>query len=550
MKKTNKIIIAILVIALMLTMAIGLTACNKTDSENTATFNFLPQGSDNANSVNINLDDFNDKATVYDVFTKAELKYGFGAEFGAYDMLVSVKMRGLLPNTLQSIWVYTDQKPETITAWTKIKKVGGKTYYSASVGVRQLKLSKGTNYLFAVEENEYFDKGIKINQTMHEGWDKSISEPVVVGDDIYATLGNEILKLKETITEDGTKFEIVDRKTLPGATYFGMVAPIVAGDKIIVGYNGGVRAFDKDLNLLWTYTIRNAGDMCSPIAYDKVGDEEFIYVEFYNKDNYNTLVCLNIKDENTAIPESKEAKWTGQKADLYHGGVAVVKNNVVVKDRIDGKPVLAMLNKNNGEKVATLNVEGVVRGQVVYEEELNSIFFTTETGKLYRVYLDKDGKFATNENSVRTLKLKYDYSNSTPAIYKNRLYVSSGKEFDDKTGAAMHVINVDTMTEIYNVETKDPTPAKPQVRVTDNNGVEEIFVFFTKNTAEGGLYYLVDTSVSKKGMEYTLFTPEASQQNYCISKITFDKYGNIYYKNDSNTLFKYHLGINWVDNKF
>lgn len=558
MKKTSKIITAILVVTLSITMVFGLTACANDStsivSRPSANFNFLACSSDKVDKVTVYTDDFKDTASVYDVLTMAELKYGFGAEFGEYDMLTAVKKRGLIPNTLQYICIYTDQKPNDMT-YVTTRKVDGVTYYSASVGIKDLRLKPSVNYLFAIEQNEFFDKGIKISQTLHEGWDKSISEPVIDGEFIYVTLGDKIMKL----TANGDKFDVVKETQMKGSTFYGTSAPIVAGDKIIAGYTGGIQAFDKDLNPLWQYTNEKSGYLTSAIIYDATTSGEYIYVGFgdgFSNVKANDFVCINVKDENpSSTDELKEATWKREKHNgYYYNGVVIVKDYVILPGTHNGENAIVSLNKTTGDFVDAKVVDGIIRSSVVYEEDLNSVFFTTDKGTLYRIYFSKDkeneGMFGANANSVRTAKLKYDYTTCTPAIYKNRLYVSSGKQFDEKTGAAMQVINVDTMTEIYSVETEDPTVSKPVVRITDNDGVEEIFVFFTKNSLPGGIYYIVDTSVSKQGHYHTLYEPTGSQQNYCMSNIIFDGNGNIYYKNDSNTLFKYHLGINWIDNRF
>lgn len=556
MKRTSKIITVILVFALSITMVFGLTACaNDSTSIVTrpsANFNFLACSSDKVDKVTIYTDDFKDTASVYDVLKMAELKYGFGAEFGEYDMLTAVKKRGLIPNTLQYICIYTDQKPSDMT-YVTTRKVDGITYYSASVSIKDLRLKPSVNYLFAIEQNEFFDKGIEISQTMPGiEENKYLSEPVIDGEFVYVTLGDKIMKLKA----NGDKFDVVKEAQMRGSNYFGMSAPIIAGDKIVTGVKGGLQAFDKDLNSLWYYKNEKGGDVTSPITYDIVNKDEYVYVGFGNNEGANDFVCINVKDENpSSVDELKNAEWKYEKqGGYYNNGVVIVKDYVIFPGTLNGGNAIVSLNKTSGEYMDGKVVDGVIKSSIVYEYELNSVFFTTEKGTLYRIYFSKEeeseGKFGANVNSVRTAKLKYEYTTCTPAIYKNRLYVSSGKQFDETTGAAMQVFNVDTMTEIYGVETDDPTMSKPVVRITDNDGVEEIFVFFTKNSKPGGIYYIVDTSVSKQGHYHTLYEPKGSQQNYCMSNIIFDKNGKIYYKNDSNTLFMYHLGINWIDNKF
>ncbi|MFR4802054.1 MAG: InlB B-repeat-containing protein [Eggerthellaceae bacterium] len=61
-----------------------------------------------------------------------------------------------------------------------------------------------------------------------------------------------------------------------------------------------------------------------------------------------------------------------------------------------------------------------------------------------------------------------------------------------------------------------------------------IYAYFTCNSTPGGVYrYKLGDDAAEQ-----LFVPEGDMQNYCLASIVADAEGNLYYTNDSGTLFK------------
>ena len=60
-------------------------------------------------------------------------------------------------------------------------------------------------------------------------------------------------------------------------------------------------------------------------------------------------------------------------------------------------------------------------------------------------------------------------------------------------------------------------------------------VYFSMNALPGGLYAFKDTEGKTSASLHTLYIPQAKQ--YCLSSITADDKGRLYYSNDSGTLF-------------
>ncbi len=70
----------------------------------------------------------------------------------------------------------------------------------------------------------------------------------------------------------------------------------------------------------------------------------------------------------------------------------------------------------------------------------------------------------------------------------------------------------------------------------DLNGNKNEILFFTANEKTGSLYTTV-SPIQSDAPVIKLFTPDKSDQNYCISKVVAGPDGTLYYSNDSGTLF-------------
>ena len=72
------------------------------------------------------------------------------------------------------------------------------------------------------------------------------------------------------------------------------------------------------------------------------------------------------------------------------------------------------------------------------------------------------------------------------------------------------------------------------MKTADSNGENKDMLFFAANEKTGSLYA---TECNPYSSINSLFTPDKSDQNYCISKVVAGPDGTLYYSNDSGTLF-------------
>ena len=98
------------------------------------------------------------------------------------------------------------------------------------------------------------------------------------------------------------------------------------------------------------------------------------------------------------------------------------------------------------------------------------------------------------------------------------------------------VMDALTLKPIYQVKGFQNAEVKSSPLVsTRGSSTGEVTVYFSMNALPGGLYAFKDTEGKTSASLHTLYIPQAKQ--YCLSSITADDKGRLYYSNDSGTLF-------------
>ena len=64
-----------------------------------------------------------------------------------------------------------------------------------------------------------------------------------------------------------------------------------------------------------------------------------------------------------------------------------------------------------------------------------------------------------------------------------------------------------------------------------------IYIYFTVNSASGSLMLVQDSKDSESPVIKEIFRPENEYAQYCISPVTADSAGTLYFKNDSGYIF-------------
>lgn len=357
----------------------------------------------------------------------------------------------------------------------------------------------------------------------------SPTPPVVVGDTLIVASSNRLFKLN---AKDG---EVIAETEMVGSNMYSVASPLYADGKIFVQLDEGtIQAFDFDtMKSLWVYKDKLGGQSLTPITYSY----GYIYTGFWNgEDEDANYVCLSVKDENSdSEKEAKKPRWTYKSKGGFYGAECFVTAKFVVFGKDDGerqssgKSVITALFKENGKVADTLSVKGDIRSGVVFSEEENAFYTSSKSGYVYR--------FRINSQTGELKNLKAYKTNGgvtgTPVIYNGRLYVGAS---NGKAGELL-VIDADTMKLIYSGETE----AYPQATVLLSNGYEEetgkIYIYLTCNIKPGGITVFEDSVNQQSAVKKILFMPDEAMSEYCISTITADSEGNIYYKNDSGNIF-------------
>lgn len=353
--------------------------------------------------------------------------------------------------------------------------------------------------------------------------------PLIVKDTLIVASGNKLYKLR---AKDGAVLAASD---MVDSNMYSIASPLYADGKIFVQLdNGTIQAFSYEtMESLWIYKDKFGGQSLSPITYSY----GYIYTGFWNgeeeKANY---VCLSVKDENSnERTEMKKPRWTYKAKGGFYGAGCTVTEKFVVFGKDDGerqslgKSNIISLYKSSGKVASKLTVKGDIRSGVVYSSEEKAYYTASKSGYVCKFKMNsKTGEL----KSLKTYKAKGSIT-ATPVVYKGRLYIGS----QNGSKGELLVLNADTMKKIYSGE----TAGYPQASVLISTGyeaeTEKVYVYLTCNSNPGGITVFEDSANQKTAVQRELFMPEEENGEYCISTISADSEGNLYYKNDSGNIF-------------
>lgn len=353
--------------------------------------------------------------------------------------------------------------------------------------------------------------------------------PLVVKDTVIVVSGNKLYKLS---AENG---EVLAMSDMVGSNMYSVASPLYADGKIFVQLdNGTVQAFSYEtMESLWVYEDKLGGQALTPITYSY----GYIYTGFWNgEDEYANYVCLSSKDEDRKkATEAKTPRWTYKAKGGFYGAGCTVTAKFVVFGKDDGerqslgKSKIISLYKDSGKVASSLSVKGDIRSGVVYSDEEKAYYTASKSGYVYRFKMNSEsGKLST----LTTYSAKGSIT-ATPVIYKGRLYIGA----QNGAKGELLVLNAKTMKKIYSGE----TDGYPQASVLLCNGYEaesgKVYVYLTCNTKPGGITVFEDSDGQTSPVSRVLFSPDETQSEYCISTISADENGNLYYKNDSGNIF-------------
>ena len=366
------------------------------------------------------------------------------------------------------------------------------------------------------------------------------SEPVIANGFVYIATENELIKI-----DSSTGKKVASAPLASKVSYTSR--PIYTNGLIIVPLNGGaVQAITADkLICKWltpglTDLTQSSCTVVSDGEYVYVGSVDISYDENYNA-TYGNGSFARIKIA------TGEVSWQNiDPAEGYYWTGAALTDKYAIVPTSAG--TLKCIDKTTGDVVSTMKLSAVANADCIADPSNGSTFYQmTHDGKLHVISLSAKGVLSEQN----TVDLGLTNNLSAPAVSGDNLIVGG----QTATGSALVLYNLQTgkTTMVAAADGKalpaglNGIAATPLVSVRGG----KTYVYFTVNSADSKDY--VNYSAGGGVYRYTLGDAEATQiydaaghYQHCDSPVIADASGNLYYINDSGTLFKLGAVESWT----
>ena len=366
------------------------------------------------------------------------------------------------------------------------------------------------------------------------------SEPIVVNGNVYLAVNKRLLKID---AESGKVLAESNLKAAVGYTS----RPIYANGLVIVPLDGGaVQALTADaLTTVWvTDSVSRTAQSNSQLTVDG----NYLYVGTvdvdYGTSTYNNghLTRINILTGAVSwqhVNPDEGYYWTG----------ATVGDDFVLVPTSAG--TVEMLSKSTGDVLGSVSVGAVVNSTCVLSDDGSHAYLISRDGKLHVLAISdgdsRDADAASRITEERVVDLGLTGCACVPTMYDGKLIVGG----EVAGGSALAIIDLAHDFAKTLVSSADdaalPTGGIKGAPLVSVQG-EEAYVYFTVNYGESSDY--VNYTSGGGVYRYKLGDTEASgvfsatgHYNFCDSPIACDAQGNLYYINDSGTLFKLNAGV-------
>lgn len=323
--------------------------------------------------------------------------------------------------------------------------------------------------------------------------------------------------------------------------------PIYTNGLIIVPLNGGaVQAITAD-KLICKWLTPGLTDLTQS-SCTVVPDGEYVYVgsvDISYDENYNaTYGNGSLKRIKIA---TGEVSWQNidPSEGYYWTGAALTDKYTIVPTSAG---TLKCIDKTTGDVVSTMKLGAVANADCIADPSNGSTFYQmTHDGKLHVILLSAKGVLSEQ----KTVDLGLTNNLSAPAVSGDNLIVGG----QTATGSALVLYNLktDKTTMVAAADGKALPAGLNGIAATPLVSVQggKTYVYFTVNSADSKDY--VNYSAGGGVYRYTLGDAEATQiydaaghYQYCDSPVIADASGNLYYINDSGTLFKLGAVESWT----
>lgn len=366
------------------------------------------------------------------------------------------------------------------------------------------------------------------------------SEPVIANGFVYIATENELIKI-----DSSTGKKVASAPLASKVSYTSR--PIYTNGLIIVPLNGGaVQAITADkLICKWltpglTDLTQSSCTVVSDGEYVYVGSVDISYDENYNA-TYGNGSFARIKIA------TGEVSWQNiDPAEGYYWTGAALTDKYAIVPTSAG--TLKCIDKATGDVVSTMKLGALANADCVADPSNGSTFYQmTHDGKLHVISLSAKGVLSEQ----KTVDLGLTNNLSAPAVSGDNLIVGG----QTATGSALVLYNLKTgkTTMVAAADGKALPAGLNGIAATPLVSVQggKTYVYFTVNSADSKDY--VNYSAGGGVYRYTLGDAEATQiydaaghYQYCDSPVIADASGNLYYINDSGTLFKLGAVESWT----
>ena len=369
------------------------------------------------------------------------------------------------------------------------------------------------------------------------------SEPIVVNGNVYLAVNKRLLKID---AESGKVLAESNLKTAIGYT----ARPIYANGLVIVPLDGGaVQALTADaLTTVWvTDSVSKAAQSNSQLTVDG----NYLYVGTVDVDfgtnTYNNGHLTRINILTGAV------SWQHINADegYYWTGAAVGDDFVLIPT---SSGTVEMLSKSTGAVLGSVSVGALVNSSCVLSADGSHAYLISRDGKLHVLAISdgdsRDADAASHITEERVVDLGLTGCACAPSMHDGKLIVGG----EANGSAALAIIDLNNGFATTLITTADGS----QLTAGILGGIkgaplvsaqaDGTYVYFTVNYGETSDF--VNYTSGGGVYRYKLGDAEASgvfsatgHYNCCDSPIACDSKGNLYYINDSGTLFKLNAGM-------
>lgn len=354
----------------------------------------------------------------------------------------------------------------------------------------------------------------------------SLGDPIVAGGYVFVTTSTDLIKIDSS-------GKIVARVSKGGSTaYFSR--PVYA-DGLIISANddGSLCAFSaQTLECVWKTPALGTPSVGGSYQSNSTMTvaNGCVYAEFVagisqsGTASEGVMRCVDLSDGTVKWDRQTVKSGSSTGEGYYWAGACASGSDLVIADE---SGYVKLIDGVTGNVKSTASIDGMpCRATVVFaglqDGKQTYLVVGREPATLFKVVRDGDSLAVTG-------KCEFGYtSTSTPAIANGRVYVGGN---DSSYNGRFTVIDLAKMK----VEKSIDMGARAEVKASPIVSVQgdDTYVYFTSNKTPGSLYRFSQ----KTGEVIEAYTPSGSDAGFCTASVVADEDGNLYYTNDSGTVF-------------